>query len=74
MKQDMTYIEAVKEVRNGKRVFSSVVTNGEHEELVIVCGCPFLKIPRSPGATSSNYIFKCPTADDIISNTWFVLE
>ena len=66
----MDYISAVKAAMSGQRVVSGTVTNGEPEELVIECDAAFVKIPRSPGASASNYIFKAPSVNDITRNDW----
>lgn len=66
----MDYISAVKAVMSGKRVVSGTVTNGEPEELVIECDAAFIRIPRSPGANSQNYVFKAPSVYDITRDDW----
>ena len=66
----MDYISAVKAVMSGQRVVSGTVTNGEPEELVIECLSAFIKIPRSPGANATNYVFKAPSIEDITRDDW----
>lgn len=66
----MDYISAVKAAMSGQRVVSGTVTNGEPEELVIECLSAFIRIPRSPGATATNYVFKAPSIEDITRDDW----
>lgn len=66
----MNFIEATKKLIAGDRIFSDECENGAPKELVLECGAVFVKVPRSKGAKADNYIFRSPSADDIISESW----
>lgn len=66
----MNFIEATKELIVGGRIISDESENGAPKELVLECGAVFIKVPRSKGAKADNYIFRSPSADDIISESW----
>lgn len=71
----MTYTEAVKKVQGWSRVISPVITNEQHEELVIECGCVFMKV-RKPGKskTTVDYYLSTPTVEDILRDDYEVIE
>ena len=69
----MDFLHAVMALSRGSRVLSSIVANGEREELVLVKDTPFIKAPRSPGAKSDNYIFSSPSVEEILDDGWEVL-
>jgi hypothetical protein len=68
----MTFIQAVQNLIEGKQVFSSIVTNGKKEELVLINDTPFIKTPRSAGAKEENYIFSSPNTEEILDTNWEV--
>lgn len=69
----MTFIEATLALTDGKQVFSSIVTNGKKEELVLINNTPFIKTPRSTGAKEDNYIFSSPNTEEILDTNWEAL-
>lgn len=69
----MDFLHAVTALSKGSRVLSSIVANGEREELVLVNGTPFIKAPRILGAKSDNYIFSSPSMEEILDDGWEVL-
>lgn len=69
----MTFIEATLALTDGKQVFSSIVTNGKKEELVLIHDTPFIKTPRSTGAKEDNYIFSSPNTEEILDTNWEAL-
>ena len=66
----MTFIQAVQNLIEGKQVFSSIVTNGKKEELVLINDTPFIKTPRSTGVKEENYIFSSPNTEEILDTNW----
>ena len=69
----MNFIEATSALTDGKQVFSSIVTNGKKEELVLIHDTPFIKTPRSTGAKEDNYIFSSPNTEEILDSNWEAL-
>jgi hypothetical protein len=69
----MNFIEATLAIKEGRQVFSSIVTNGKKEELVLINDTPFVKTPRSTGAKEDNYIFSSPNTEEILDTNWETL-
>ena len=69
----MNFIEATLALTDGKQVFSSIVTNGKKEELVLIHDTPFIKTPRNIGAKEDNYIFSSPNTEEILDSNWEAL-
>ena len=69
----MTYTEAVKKVQGWSRVISPVITNEQHEELVIECGCVFMKIRKGKAGTGNDYCLSTPTVEDILRDDYEVM-
>lgn len=70
----MTYTEAVKKVQGWSRVISPIITNEQHEELVIECGCVFMKIRKGKTGTGNDYYLSTPTVEDILREDYEVMN
>lgn len=66
----MTFPEAVKAAIQGKTLTNGTVTNGEHEELTIIMGCPFMMVARPGQYNSTSKLCKTPTVEDVLSTDW----
>lgn len=69
----MNFIEAVKKVREGKKVTSGDIRNGEYEELVIEADAVFISYPRYDNAARDNWLLDNVSTDQILSDKWRLL-